>query len=123
MKRILFIITILTLIIGSCYYDSEEFLYPKLGNNCDTTNITFATSVISLLQNNCQSCHSNSNAATYGNNLKLQNYSDVYAKRANILSSIKQNGATSPMPKGGAKMKDCIIREFEIWINNGAPNN
>src|SRR4030042_5604138 len=70
---------ILLLLISSCYYDSEEYLYPQIGNNCDTTNITFSGSVTLILQENCFGCHSNS-TSSFGNNIKLEDYADVKLK-------------------------------------------
>ena len=116
------IIALLSITILSCYYDSEEVLYPELGS-CDTTNVTFSGSVIPLVQNNCFTCHSNNNAASLGNNMKLETYSDISAKESLIISSIKMDGSSSPMPKNGPKLKDCLIQQFEIWVNNGAPDN
>ena len=122
MKILLLLIVIFSITILSCYYDSEEVLYPELGS-CDTTNVTFATSVMHLLENNCLSCHSNNTAASLGNNVKLESYADISSKKSLILSSIKMNGSSFTMPKGAPKLKDCLIQQFEIWVNNGAPDN
>ena len=40
MKHYLLIILPLIFLISSCYYDSEEELYPQV-RNCDTTNIYY----------------------------------------------------------------------------------
>jgi hypothetical protein len=123
MKKIFYIIFFLIIIIGSCYYDSEENLYPVIGNVCDTTAVTYSLSIVPLLQNNCLSCHSNTNASSLGGNVHLQDYADVNATKLVILNSIKHAGGASPMPKGGAMLNNCLIREVELWINSGAPNN
>ena len=66
MKRLyspLTIVAIILVLLGSCYYDSEEALYPVINSACDTTNVTFSGTIVSLLANNCLSCHSNATAA------------------------------------------------------------
>ena len=126
MKRLfiflIFVLTILIFVI-SCYYDSEESLYPSLGSSCDTTNVTFSVTVSGILANNCLSCHSNTTAATSGNNIRLQDYADVKARAAAISGAINQNGTYSSMPKNGGKLNSCLINQFEIWIRNGTLNN
>ena len=122
-RKILTIIFLVILIIGSCYYDSEEYLYPETGSACDTTSVTFSKTIVSMLQNNCWSCHSNSTAASFGSNIRLENYSDVSSQSASVLSAIKHSPSVSPMPKGGAKLNNCLIQQFEIWVNNGKPQN
>ena len=123
MKSITSAFILFLIIIFSCFYDSEESLYPVIGNICDTTNVTYTSSIVPLLQNNCLSCHSNINAASQGGNVHLQDYTDVNSNKTKILNSIKHLPGASPMPKGGAKLKDCLIQQVEIWINKGAPNN
>ena len=123
MKNILLVFFLFAIVIISCYYDSEENLYPVITNNCDTTSVTFAGSIAPLLQNNCLTCHSNNNAASQGGNIRLQNYADIYTKKTVILASINRMTGALPMPKGTAKLNICLIRQAEIWINNGAPNN
>lgn len=117
------IIILILLIIGSCYYDNEETLYPTLGVVCDTSNVTFSGSISPMLANNCLSCHSNSTAASAGNGIRLQDYADVKTHAVAVEGSIKQSGTFSPMPKNGGKLKPCLIAQFDIWVKNGMPNN
>ena len=126
MKR--FYIISLTLIVflsffGSCYYDSEEALYPEFSTSCDTINVTFNTTIVSLLNNNCYSCHSNNTAASFGNNIRLQNYTDVVANASTITGSIKHSTNFKPMPKNSSMIKSCSITQFDIWVRKGMMNN
>lgn len=114
---------VVLLLVFSCYYDSEEALYPSLSTSCDTLNVTFSTSVTSILNNNCWSCHSNTTAASSGGNIRLQNYADVKAQSTKIAGSVKHLQGYAAMPKNGGKIKDCSIRQFDIWVKNGMPNN
>lgn len=126
MKRLVssLIITVIFLLFTvSCYYDNEESLYPVLNSSCDTTNVTFTGKIVSMLSNNCLSCHSNATAPGSGNGITLENYADVKARATAIAGSINQTGPYSPMPKNGGKLKACLITQFGIWVRNGAPNN
>ncbi len=126
MKRLyipIAIIFIFLLFFVSCYYDNEEALYPTLNTSCDTTNVTYSVTVVSILSNNCYSCHSNNNAAASGNNIRLEDYADVVARSASITGSINHTGSYSPMPKNGGKLKSCSLTQFDIWVRNGMPNN
>ena len=123
MKKILAVFALIIFFCISCYYDNEENLYPVISNTCDTTNVTFSGTISVMLNSNCYSCHSNTTAASFGNNIRLQDYSDVKAQDQRVLGSIKQDSGFSPMPKGGAKLNDCLITQFDIWVKHGSPNN
>ena len=110
-------------LLASCYYDNEEALYPSYNTLCDTINVTFSGTITPMLGSNCLSCHSNSNAASFGNNIRLEDYTDVQIKATAIAGSIKHSGTYSPMPKNGGKLKDCSIIQFDIWVRKGMPNN
>ncbi|MCU0462133.1 MAG: hypothetical protein MUF36_08985 [Bacteroidales bacterium] len=123
--KYLIIVTFVTILLaaGSCYYDNEEALYPSLNSSCDTTNVTFSGKIVPMLAGNCLSCHSNSMAAAAGNGIRLQDYTDVKARTTAIAGSIKHTGTYSPMPKNGGTLNACLIIQFDIWVNKGAPNN
>jgi len=121
-KIILPIIFFLT-VYYSCYYDKEELLYPQLFAICDTTNVTFKSSITSILGNSCYSCHNNSVASTYGGNIKLQDYADVKANINRVYGAINHLNGYSAMPKGGGSISSCAIRTIKIWMDAGSPNN
>jgi hypothetical protein len=123
MRKILIITFIAAVMAGSCYYDNEEYLYPELNTSCDTTSVTFSATIKPLLSDHCWSCHSNSTAAAFGNNIRLENYSDVQSQSTSVLGAIRHEAPLSPMPKGGAKLSDCLIQQFSIWVNDGTPQN
>ena len=119
--------------IFSCYYDNTEALYPEL---CDTTNITFTTSldttslnttIVSILMKNCYTCHSNANAPfnTNGKDVRLEDYADVVARASQISQAINHTGPPSiiPMPYNGAKLDQCTITLFDTWYLNGMKFN
>ena len=110
-------------LLAGCYNDSEEALYPRLDGGCDTTNVTFAGSVVPILSANCYSCHSNANAALNGENIRLEDYADVKANLPRLYGAITWQSGYSRMPQNGAKLDDCAIRTIEIWMAQGAPQN
>ena len=105
----------------SCYYDTEEQLYPQLSSGCDTTNVTFTKNIVPILSSYCNSCHSNANAATYGSGIKLETYSDVNANITRIYNSVMHLSA-HPMPKNSSMLNDCALKQISIWKNSGTPN-
>ena len=113
MKNLIYITSIVLLIvISSCYYDSEEYLYGTPGGNCaDTTVITYAAGVQPVLNQYCYSSHSNGSAASMGGNVKLQDYADVktVALNGKLSGTISHASGFSPMPKGSNKLNDCYI--------------
>jgi hypothetical protein len=126
MKRLLKYILFAAIIaagVGSCYYDSEEGLYPTISSTCDTTNVTYSGKIVPILANNCLSCHSNASAPSAGANIALENFADVSTQAASISAAINHTGSLSPMPKNGSKLKACLITTFDIWVRKGKPNN
>lgn len=124
-KSGLWVMGFITLSFG-CYYDSEEDLYPDLGN-CDTTNVTYSTSVVSILQFSCYSCHSNAQCAISGSGICLEGHTNLSGYITNnqvlFIDAIKQTGTASPMPKNGGALTSCEIQKIETWISDGMPNN
>jgi hypothetical protein len=123
MKRLILPAIILSFIFfSSCYYDSEEALYPSYSNTCDTSNVTFSGTITTILNNSCWSCHSNSTAGTWGNNIRLESYSDVSSQINTIIPAINHIG-NKPMPKNSSKLPVCSLNQFDIWVRIGMPNN
>ena len=110
---------VISFFIVSCYYDVEEELYP---NGCNTGSVTFASTIVPLLKNNCYDCHSSS---VQQGGVILEGYANVktYVSNGKLLSAITHDGNASAMPQGEPKLSDCLINKIETWINNGAPNN
>ncbi len=110
-------------LLYGCYYDSEEALYPRLDSGCDTTNVTFAGSVVPILAASCYGCHSNANAPVFGENIRLEAYADVIANLDRLHGAITWQDGYTRMPKDAAQLDACAIRTIEIWIAQGAPQN
>lgn len=126
MKRLPgFLLILFVATMAGCYYDTEEKLYPQISTGCNLTNVTFSGTVSPILQASCYTCHSNSNAASSGDGIRLQNYSDVLiqVKNGKLMGSVKHAGGFSAMPKGGGKLTECEISQLKKWIDNNTPNN
>lgn len=91
-------------------------------NDCDTTNVTFSSSIWPVLETNCVGCHS---GATPAGDIPITNYNEAVtiANNGKLLGVIGHETGFSPMPKNGAKLADCKIKEIEIWIADGTPDN
>ena len=108
------------ILFTSCYYDSEEDLYPMLG--CDTTNVTYSATVLPILQQNCYVCHS---AAANNGNITLEGYTNLkrFVDNGQFLGAIKHLPGFSAMPQNAPKLLECNIEKIEVWVNDGAPDN
>jgi hypothetical protein len=108
-----------------CYYNSEEFLFPEIGNNCDTTVVNYGQSVVPIIENNCLSCHSNTSATALGGNVRLEDYDDIKlrADDGKLLGTISHTPGFVPMPDGAPKLPDCNIDIIRLWIEAGALDN
>jgi hypothetical protein len=96
-------------------------LNENCGEVCDTINpVTFSGAIWPVIQSTCTGCHSGS--APSGSTL-LADYASVAAVASSgmLIKSLKGTGVTK-MPQSGS-LSPCRIRQFEIWIKNGYPNN
>ena len=118
-KILIAISILLTISLNSCYYDSEEELYPG-SNTCDLTNVTYSNSIAPIFSAYCNSCHSSSNPSGY---IATDNYASVTANMSRIRGCVNHLPGYSPMPKDGNKLSTCDLSKIDTWINQGMPNN
>jgi mono/diheme cytochrome c family protein len=125
MKKLI-IISLLAILAG-CYYDNEEELYPSQSDDCDTTNVIYSGTIFPIINSNCIGCHSGS--APQGNVL-LEDYPTISAAAAipagtygSLYGAISHASGNSPMPKNGAQLSDCKIKQVKAWIDAGRPDN
>jgi len=120
----LFFITGLMLQTG-CYYDKEEELYPP--QNCDTSNVTYSSTIAPILSNRCLGCHSNANAQNFGNGISFEGYANIagYLTTSTeiFLGSINHTDGYPAMPPSSPKLTPCNISQIENWIADGYPDN
>ncbi|HET9058160.1 MAG TPA: cytochrome c [Chitinophagaceae bacterium] len=120
MKTPFFLLSTFLFMLSSCYYDVEKELYPP--SLCDTTNLTFSSAIVPIIQKNCVSCH---NTLSPGGNIILDTYGGVSAAASSgkLYGSITYSAGYSPMPPGGTKLSNCDLTKINKWINNGILNN
>lgn len=122
MRQLLITAVILTALSVSCYYDTEESLYPNfIGCQTDTAKITYADYISPMLDNNCLNCHGSKVAKDRGGNINLEGYQNVVDNKDYILGSIRHDKNNKPMPKDSPKLEDCYIQMFEIWMAVDCP--
>lgn len=103
----------------SCRYDNEEDLYP---NGCDTSNVTYSSTVTPILATYCNSCH-NPNFPSDG--VIVSTYAGLkeVVNDGRFWGSINHEAGYDPMPQGGDKLPDCDLQKIRKWIDDGALNN
>jgi hypothetical protein len=115
----------ITIGFPGCYFDNEEDLYPK--PPCDTTNITYSQTIAPIISLRCYDCHSNATSQLSGSGISweghpnIDSYLDDFS--AVFIGVINHADGFVPMPKDRPKLSECEIRQIEIWIENGHPNN
>lgn len=111
---------ILLLSSNGCYNDKAEILYPQTA--CDTTTVTYSTSVTPILSSSCNSCHGGSIPSA---GIKLDTYAGVKQQVDNgrLWGAVSHGASYSPMPKNAPKLSDCNQAKIRLWIAAGAPNN
>ena len=91
------------------------------GEVCDTVNpVTYSGTIWPVVQTYCTGCHS---GTTPSGGIRLESYSNLSAVAASgtLMNSLRGNGVPKMPPAGN--LSTCKIRQFEIWISNGYPNN
>jgi hypothetical protein len=117
-------------VFAGCYKDTEEELYPNWPNpgvdttgGCDTTDVSFATTIKPILDLHCaiSGCH---DAASAGNSgYDLSTYAGTTLSKDKIVGAIKQLSGYSAMPKGAPRLNNCEIAQISAWVAEGTKNN
>ena len=121
--RLFFLGTFVLSLFSACYYDNEEELYPDPGPvPCDTVSVSYANTVLPIIQDNCYVCHDQGSG--FGN-VVLEGHDNItiYANNGRLYGSIAHLSGFSNMPQGRNKLADCKISQIKSWIDAGAPNN
>ena len=123
MRKIsIFLLLALSLVVHSCYFDSEEELYD---GGCDTDFVTYSENIQRILNRNCLNCHGDNSSQSLGAGIDLEGYDDlkVWVDNGRFFSSVSHDGNASNMPKGGQKLDDCTLDKIKAWIDAGALDN
>ena len=92
-------------------------------SGCDTSNVTYSTTISTILQTNCTGCHSGS--APSGAGIDLSTYANVLVEVNNgkLWGDVSHSSGYNAMPLGGASLSACDLNMISSWIKKGAPNN
>ena len=115
-RRILLIVSVLSISLSSCYYDNVIELYPNA--ECDTLNVGFSSGISEIIYQSCATtgCH----VAGTGRVL-LTNYAEVKLTIDNGQFVQRAINARDMPPEG--PLSSCEIKKLTAWINNGALND
>ncbi|MBL7695498.1 MAG: hypothetical protein JNK91_11665 [Ferruginibacter sp.] len=106
-------------LLGSCYYDKEELLYPGsvTAVDCSTVTAKFAADVQPIIAAKCATSGCHDNSASGG--VILQTHSQISAKKDRVYARAVLE---KTMPASGA-LPPAEIAKLKCWIDSGAPNN
>jgi hypothetical protein len=116
MKKIL-LLFILTILLQSCYNDSEEAIYGVV--DCDVTNVTYSTDVAPIINSSCATtgCHVSGGSGP-------GNFNDFNELSAKIADGSFQNRVLVQMTMPpSVPLQDCELDLIQAWIDNGALND
>jgi hypothetical protein len=112
--------------MGSCTSANKEELTP---GGCDTTNMSYSTNIVPILQNNCYSCHGIGNSVGSGG-IVLEGYNNLQpwadttrVKETTLEGVISHHPGYVPMPYMKPQMDSCSINQIVAWIKQGFNNN
>ena len=102
----------------SCVNNNEEDLYGIVP--CDTTNITWSSTISGILQNNCVGCHGTQVA--YGG-IRYDTYQSamIVVQDGRLRGAVNHRPGFSKMPKDRGKLPECELTQMNIWLDNNAP--
>jgi hypothetical protein len=85
---------------------------------CDSSNVTYTSSINPIVQAWCIGCHGGSAPA---NGLSLETYGEVVAcaNSNRLMGALRHETGYFAMPKGGAILSPCEINLFQKWIDTG----
>ncbi|MDX9751100.1 MAG: hypothetical protein RBT71_08490, partial [Flavobacteriales bacterium] len=89
---------------------------------CDTLNVTYAGTIVPLVQQRCMGCHSGGNPQG-GLDFGQWSVLNQVALDGRLEASVTQAPNAIAMPPTGPMLPDCRVQQFLIWIDQGAPNN
>ncbi|MBE0648165.1 MAG: cytochrome c [Bacteroidales bacterium] len=116
------ILSSVLLFLGGCYNDNEYDLYPFPSGPCDSTSVSYSTSIAPIITANCNVCHSTANPS---GNVITDTWEglNTQALNGNLWGGVNWENGYIPMPKDASKLSDCDLAKIKNWINQGAPNN
>lgn len=115
---LLFIGILLIYVPQSCENNNEFDLYGT--RECDTTDITWESTIREILKRNCVECHNDKLAS---GNVRH----DSYAAEMIVVTDGRLRGVVNhldgfvKMPKDREKLPECELKQINLWLDRGAP--
>jgi hypothetical protein len=129
MKQLM-IVAGLLLLLGSCYNDKYDKLYPAppVVVTCDTAAVSYTKDIVPILNASCNisgGCHDATGAATSGYDFSTYIVLHFQATHEILINDINGMPTTghNAMPKNLPKLAQCDINKMTAWVNQGAQNN
>jgi hypothetical protein len=118
----------LALVLTGCYNDKYNKLYPTSTTTvtCDTTAVSFSSTIQPILNANCITCHAPGGAgAPYGDYTSYTVSLSAQALIGNMVRdiSITNTSDINHMPQSQPSLSACDISKITAWVNQGALNN
>ncbi len=91
-------------------------------SGCSTTAVTYAGTILPIIQDRCDGCHGPSNPQ---GGLDFSTWADLNAVAADgrLALAIQHQTGAEPMPPSGNSLSQCRIDQILTWVQDGAPNN
>lgn len=95
---------------------------PETGG-CDTTNVTWTSTVRPIIETNCLGCHNG--GTDFNRNVDLATHAGAQrvALSGQLYGALSHAPGFAPMPQGTAPLDSCTIEKIKAWITAGAPAN
>lgn len=118
--KAIYIISAFVLLLSSCTKDKVSTLTVLDPNCIDTTS--FSQKIRPLIMQNCATsgCH---DASTHAEGYDFTNHNSIAQNASLMLSAMRGESGTTPMPLGGPALADSLIQQFSCWIGQGKLDN
>jgi hypothetical protein len=114
------LVSSLVFYFSSCSKESADRL--TAGQTCDTTNVSYSTQIVAILQANCYVCHTTANSFS---GIDLTTYADLklQADNGDLVNAVEHTGSVIPMPYELPMLPSCEVSTIAAWVHQGGPNN
>lgn len=121
MKKVLKKVFVMALVVTALQSCTKANVNDYNVDNCSDT-VRFATEIQPLIVQNCATsgCH---DASTQAAGYDLTTHASIAGSATIVLSAIRWEGGTVPMPQGNPQLADSLIKKFSCWINQGKLDN
>ena len=125
MKNLVYSLTVIISVAFtfSCTKEKAAEVIPPAVDPCDTMTISFSADVQPIFTNNCVTCHSSANSASFANGQVWETHAEISANKESISTAINHEPGKTPMPYQGTKLSDSLIQIIDCWIAQGAQDN